>query len=52
MQLYCPFRCIEPRHIAMALPLAAPLSEAFYVVMQDCLDEIDGDGLQDLFAKF
>ena len=35
-----------------ALPLAAPLSEAFFVVMHDYLDEVDLDGLPDLFAKF
>ena len=36
----------------MALPLAAPLSEAFFVVMSDYLEDIGLDGLPDIFSKF
>ena len=37
---------------SVSLPLAAPLSEAFWLVMSDHLHEVDLDDLPLLFANF
>ena len=38
--------------MAQAIPLAASLREAFFVVMHDHLDELDLDGLEALVLRF